>query len=88
VSTQFKIGYCTLFVNPLKTEFLLKYKNSVHTPYEANYGSTTNINQLMVFRETVENPMKCTKMLCGQNCGQNAEFQGVEGGGTYRITGL
>jgi hypothetical protein len=84
VSTQFKIGYCTLFVNPLKTEFLLKYRNSLHTPYEAHYGSTTNIKQLMVFRETVENPMKCTKVLCGQN----AEFQDVEGGGTYRITGL
>jgi hypothetical protein len=80
---KFKIAYCTLFIKPLKSEFLLTYKNSAHTPCEAHYGSTTNINQLMVLRDIVENPMTCTKMLWGQN----TEFQYV-GGGTYRIAWL
>jgi hypothetical protein len=60
--------------NPLKTEFLLIYKNSVRTSQETHYVSTTKPNRLMLFMETVavycDNHTEHTDTLCGQN----AEF--------------
>lgn len=46
--------YCgSSAVNPIKTEFLLENKNSVHTSQEAHYVFATKINQLILFRERV-----------------------------------
>jgi hypothetical protein len=57
----------------LKTEFLLRYNNSVCTSQETHYISTTNISRLMLFRETnaayCRNCMKHTNILFRQNRG-------------------
>jgi hypothetical protein len=68
--------------NPLKTQFLLNYINSVCTPQETHV-TTTKPNQLMLFGETVavycENHTEHKNTLCGQN----AEFWCVKAGGIY-----
>jgi hypothetical protein len=76
----------TLYINPLKTEFLLNTRNiqdSVRTSQETHYVSATKPNRLMLYRERVAvycgNHMEHTSTLCGQNAG----FWYVKTGGKY-----
>jgi hypothetical protein len=68
------VSKLVLRINPLKTEFLRIYKNSVRTSQETLYVTATKTNRLMLFGETVavycENHMEHINTLCGQN----AEF--------------
>jgi tRNA U34 5-carboxymethylaminomethyl modifying GTPase MnmE/TrmE len=55
-----------MWINPLKTEFLLTYKNSARNSQKTQYVSATNTSRLMLLGETVaayfENKTEHTKM--------------------------
>jgi hypothetical protein len=64
------------------------YKYSVRTSQETPYVYTAKINRFVLFKAIIavycENHTKHTHTLCGQN----AEFNCVKAGGTYRTTRL
>jgi hypothetical protein len=68
----------------LETVFLLNNKkNSIPTSQETHYVSATNINWLILFRETIALYCESRKKHKITLCGKDAEFWYVQTGGSY-----